>query len=126
MVTFVLVADIITGNGFTVMVYVTVVPGHDPSFGVTVMVAVIAVPPVLVGVKLGTSPLPLDPSPMAVLLFDHVNVTPDGVPDKLVTGTVTPAQIIMFAGAVAVGVGFTVTVPVAGLLAQPFNVYVTV
>ena len=40
--------------------------------GVTVMVAVIAVVPALVAVKLGMLPLPLAPKPMLVLLFDQL------------------------------------------------------
>ena len=40
--------------------------------GVTVMVAVIAVVPALVAVKLGMLPDPLAPNPIAVLLFDQL------------------------------------------------------
>ena len=40
--------------------------------GVTVMVAVIAVVPALVAVKLGMLPDPLAPKPMLVLLFDQL------------------------------------------------------
>ena len=40
--------------------------------GVTVMVAVMAVVPALVAVKLGMLPDPLAPKPIAVLLFDQL------------------------------------------------------
>jgi len=40
--------------------------------GVTVIVAVIAVVPALVAVKLGMLPDPLAPKPIAVLLFDQL------------------------------------------------------
>ena len=40
--------------------------------GVTVMVAVMAVVPALVAVKLGILPDPLAPKPIAVLVFDQL------------------------------------------------------
>ena len=64
------------GVGFTVMVKVRGVPLQvAPALvyeGVTVMVAVMAVVPALVAVKLGMLPLPLAPKPIAVLLFDQL------------------------------------------------------
>ena len=64
------------GVGFTVMVKFCGVPVQvAPALvydGVTVMVAVMAVVPALVAVKLGMLPLPLAPRPMAVLLFDQL------------------------------------------------------
>lgn len=60
--------------------------------GVTVMVAVIGVVPVLVAIKEGTLPLPLAPSPIEVLSFVQVNKTPvDGLLNEL-PGTVAPLQ----------------------------------
>ena len=64
------------GVGFTVMVKFCGVPLQvAPALvydGVTVMVAVIAVVPALVAVKLGMLPDPLAPKPMLVLLFDQL------------------------------------------------------
>jgi hypothetical protein len=106
----VLVADTIAGNGLMVIVKLTGIPGQGPKTGVMVIVDVMAEPVVLAAVKLGRSPVPFAPRPMAVLLFVQLNVTPDGVPDKLVTGTVTPAHAVILAGAIAVGVGSMVMV----------------
>ena len=64
------------GAGFTVMVKFRGVPVQvAPALvydGVTVMVAVMAVVPALVAVKLGMLPDPLAPKPMLVLLFDQL------------------------------------------------------
>jgi len=64
------------GAGFTVMVKFRGVPAQVvPALvydGVTVMVAVMAVVPALVAVKLGMLPDPLAPKPIAVLLFDQL------------------------------------------------------
>ena len=64
------------GLGFTVMIKFCGVPLQvAPALvydGVTVIVAVIAVVPALVAVKLGMLPDPLAPKPIAVLLFDQL------------------------------------------------------
>ena len=64
------------GVGFTVIVKFCGVPAQVvPALvydGVTVMVAVMAVVPALVAVKLGILPDPLAPKPTAVLLFDQL------------------------------------------------------
>ena len=64
------------GVGFTVMVKFCGVPLQvAPAFvydGVTVIVAVMAVVPALVAVKLGMLPDPLAPKPTAVLLLDQL------------------------------------------------------
>jgi hypothetical protein len=78
--------------GLTVMVYVLIIPVHPFADGVTVMVAVIVEVVAFVAVNEGTSPEPLTPRPIAVLLFAHVNVVPLTGPDKFVTGAITPAQ----------------------------------
>ena len=57
------------GVGFTVMVKVWAVPVQPLADGVTVMVAVTGVEPVLVAVKAFIFPLPLAASPMEVALF---------------------------------------------------------
>ena len=64
-------ADVITGRGFIVMVYLTGVPEHPFKTGVTVMVAETAKTDELSAVKLGTLPVPLAASPIAVFEFVH-------------------------------------------------------
>jgi hypothetical protein len=59
-----------------VMVYVEGVPGHPLAVGVTVIVALIAVLPVLVPVKEGAFPVPPAPRPIAVFEFAQLNVVP--------------------------------------------------
>jgi len=78
--------------------------------GVTVIVADIGIVPVFEALKPGIFPEPLAPIPMAVFEFVQVKVPPVGVLTKLVAETVPLLQIIMFAGTVTVGVGFTVIV----------------
>ena len=64
------------GAGFTVMIKFCGVPLQvAPALvydGVTVMVAVMAVVPALLAVKLDILPLPLAPKPIAVLVFDQL------------------------------------------------------
>ena len=57
------------GTGLTVMVKVWAVPVQPLADGVTVMVPVTGVEPVLAAVKAPIFPLPLPPSPMEVALF---------------------------------------------------------
>ena len=57
------------GVGLTVMVKETGVPGQPLAVGVTSIVPVIAVFPVLVAVNEAISPVPLAAKPMAVLVF---------------------------------------------------------
>jgi len=67
--TVMLAGAVITGNGLTVIVYVTGVPAQVPIAGVTVIVPVIAVLEALVAANPGTCPVPLAASPMAVFEF---------------------------------------------------------
>lgn len=76
------------GFGFTVIVYVLAIPRQPFKVGVTVIVPDILDVPVLVAVKEGTLPVPLAASPIAVLLFVHAKVAPEGVLLKLPKGTV--------------------------------------
>ena len=108
--TLVEVAELITGKGFTVILYVTALPVQPFKVGVIVMVAVIAAFVPFVAVKPGTFPVPGFPKPIAVLSFVQAYVAPDGVLVKFVAGTATPAQTVMSDGAVVVGTGFTVMV----------------
>jgi len=67
-----LAGAVITGNGLTVIVYVTGVPTQAPIVGVTVIEPDIAVLVALVDVKPGTCPAPLAAKPMAVFEFVQV------------------------------------------------------
>ena len=78
--------------GLTVIVNVVGIPIHPFAVGVTVIVAVIGKVVAFVAMNEGTLPEPLAASPMAVLPFVQVNVVPLTGPDRLVTGTATPAQ----------------------------------
>ena len=64
-------------------------------------------------------PTPPAASPIAGLLFIHVNVAPATGLVKLVAGIATPLHTIMFAGTTTVGDGFTVIVNVIGVPGQP-------
>ena len=89
------------------------------------MVAVMGDAPVLVAVKEGILPLPLAARPIDVLLFVHANVAPEGVLLKVLPGTEAPSQTLLSEGAVATGIGFTVTFTVPAGLVQPETVTVT-
>jgi hypothetical protein len=65
------------------MVNVWAVPVHPVATGVTVIVAVIAVVPVLTAVKEPMFPEPLAARPIAGLLFVQLNVVPATAPVKL-------------------------------------------
>ena len=67
-------------------------PEHPLADGVTVMVAVAVVEPVLVAVKEGTLPDPLDARPIEVLLLVQVKVVPDTAPLNEMTEVVAPLQ----------------------------------
>jgi hypothetical protein len=107
-----MVAEVIetTGKGFTVIVYDDVGPGQPFAVGVTVIVAVTAVAPVLLAVNTGVFPLPLAPRPIVVLELVHANVVPAVGLVKADAGTEAPLQTTMFAGTTAVGRGLTVMV----------------
>jgi hypothetical protein len=92
------------GVGFTVMMYVDVLPAQLLFDGVTVMVAVIGDDPGLIAVKAGTLPVPPAPRPMAVLEFVHEKEAPAGLLVKLVAATVPLLQTEKSAGTFAVGI----------------------
>jgi len=98
------------GEGFTVIEYEDGLPEQLFMSGVTVMVAEIGDVPVLVAINEAISPDPLADNPIAVLELVHENVPPAGVLEKFVEGTDTLLHMVMFAGTVTVGVGFTVIV----------------
>jgi hypothetical protein len=87
-----LLIELTVASGLTVMVNVVGVPAHPFAVGITVIVAVIGEVAALTVVNEGTLPEPLAASPIAVLLFVHVNVVPLTGPDKFVAGATTPAQ----------------------------------
>ena len=99
--------------------------GEAPAVGVTVMVALIGVEPVLVAVKEAILPEPLAAKPIAVLLLDQLNEAP-AEPEKAGIVTVAPSQTAWSAGSVTVGNGLTVMVKVCGVPGQPAKVGVTV
>ena len=70
------------------------VPLHPESIGVTVIVLTIGKVPEFVAVKLGKLPVPLAPSPIAVLLFVQLKVAPAFGELKVVTGTIEVAQCV--------------------------------
>ena len=98
---------------------------QPPNDGVTVIVDVMGAPVVFVEVKEGTSPDPLAPRPMAVLLFVHAKAAPAGVLLKLVVATISPAHTATSDGAETVGTGLTVTVIQPAGLTHPLTVAVT-
>jgi hypothetical protein len=98
-----------TGKLFTVILY-EFDPMHPPTFPLTLMVDVIGAPVELVAVKELTSPFPLAPIPMAVLLLVQLNVAPAGLLLKVVEGTLSPLQTAMLLGTLIVGPGLTVIV----------------
>ena len=76
------------------------------KLGVTVIVAIIGVVPVLVGVK-DRLPVPLAANPMSVLLLVQLYTVPVAFPLKLTVDGV-PAQNTGLTTALTVGVGLTV------------------
>jgi len=66
--------------------------------------------PLLVAVKAGTLPVPLPARPMVVAGFDQVNVAPAVRLVNTEAATTVPSQMVVSAGTITIGVGFTVTV----------------
>jgi len=110
-----------TGSGFTVIVKVLVVPLQPSAdFGVTVIVAVIGVPVLLVAVKDGIFPVPFADSPIAILLFVQVQVPAFTLlPLKVMASCSSPAQRVLFVISFKIGDGFTVIVKVFDVPLQP-------
>ena len=65
-----------TGVGYTEMVKLTACPAHPFAVGVTLIVATVVELPVLWAVKALIFPVPVEGSPIDVLLFDHEYVVP--------------------------------------------------
>jgi hypothetical protein len=96
------------------------------AVGVTVIVAVTAVVPVLTAVNPGVLPLPLAAKPIVAFEFVHVNVVPPVLLVKADAATAPPLQTVMFAGTTTLGLGLTVIVYVCAGPGQPPAVGVTV
>jgi hypothetical protein len=89
------------------------VPGHPARLGVTVIVPLIGDPVAFVAENPGTLPDPLPTNPIAGLELVHAIAAPAGVLVNAWAAIAVPAQTEILAGAVMLGTGFTVTVPVA-------------
>lgn len=85
------------------------------------MVAVTGVLPVLVAVNDGTLPVPLAGRPIEGSELVQSKVPPAGVLVKLAAATVPPLQMLVLAGTVVVGAGFTVTVDTAVPVQPPLT-----
>jgi hypothetical protein len=80
------------GLGFIVIVNVKGVPVQPLNVGVTEIVLVMAEAVAFVAVNNGRFPIPDAPSPIAVFELVQVKVAPAGKLEKVVRGTVAPAQ----------------------------------
>jgi hypothetical protein len=81
-----------TGVGYTVMVNDNGVPTQPFAVGVTVIVSITIVEPLLVAVKDGIFPVPLAASPMDGVLLTHAKVEPDTGPAIGIADVVAPLQ----------------------------------
>ena len=114
------------GVGLTVIVKVCVVPVQviPPlvNTGVTVMIAIIGLVPVLTAVKLAILPVPLAASPMDGALLVQLNESAPVGPVvglvKLTAAVGVPLQTVWLATGFTIGVGFTVMVNVIGVPVQ--------
>jgi len=114
------------GVGFTVIVNVSDVPVHTLAEGVTVMVAVTGVLPVLVAAKEAILPFPVAANPMDGLLLVQSNEVPATVSRKVMAVEEAPLHNICGAMLFTVGVGFTVIVKVSWVPVHPLTEGVTV
>lgn len=123
----ILAGQTITGAAPTVTVAVIGVPGHPLATGVIVNVTVTGLLVVLVSVpEIFPDPLAAMPVAAVVLSLVQLKVVPVTFPLRLM-GVIAPEQTVCVAmDAVAVGVGFTVTLNVTGVPVQPFAEGVTV
>lgn len=115
-----------SGVGFTVMVNVLSAPGQPAADGVTAMIALTDVVPLLTAVNGLMFPLPLAGKPIDVLLFVQLNVVPATPPVNVIRLVMAPLHTLSFAGCATFGIGLTVMVNVSGVPGQPAAVGVTV
>jgi hypothetical protein len=105
---------------FTVIVNVVDTPIQPAAvFGVTVIVAVTAVGVVLIAVKLGILPVPLDAKPILGVLLVQLNVVPATVLVKFIAAVDNPVHSVWFGTTPTVAVGFTIMVNVLATPTQP-------
>jgi hypothetical protein len=89
-----LAGAVTVGVGLTVMVKVCTAPLHPLAVGVTVIVAVTGVVPVLIALKDGMLPVPLAASPMDGLLLVQSKLVPATPPLKVTAVVEAPLQIV--------------------------------
>ena len=82
------------GVGLTVIVKVSCVPVHPFAVGLTMMVAITGVAPVLIAVNGPIFPVPLAASPIVASLFVQLKVVPLTTLLKLIAEVVAPLQTV--------------------------------
>jgi hypothetical protein len=92
------------------------------AFTKTVMVDVIALPPVLVAIKAGRFPFPLAGNPVLTLLFVQLKLVPgEGLVKGMPALAKVPLQNVVSAMGLITGVGLTVSLTVS-FVTQPVPV----
>ena len=99
-----------SGVGFTVIVKLLTGPAHPFAKGLTLMVAVTGVVPVLTAVKAGMLPVPAAARPIDGWSFSHANVVPVTLALNTCPPKVLLLQILWLATAASTVVGLTVIV----------------
>ena len=82
------------GTGSTLTIPVFGKPVHPLADGVTIMVALAGVEPVLIPVNAGILPVPDDARPMDGLLFVQLKLVPVTLPEKFIAFAANPLQIL--------------------------------
>ena len=90
--------------GLIVIVNIVAGPVQEPSFAVTVIVA-ICCDKTFTAVNAGIKPVPFAPKPIEVLLLDQVKVTPAVGLVKLIAEIEPPAHTVLLAIALTIGDG---------------------
>jgi hypothetical protein len=94
------------------------VPAQPLIVGVTVIVPLITSLPLFTAVKDGIFPDPEPASPMAVLLFVQLKLTPAGVPVRTFVGMIVPSFTVVSKPEFTVAIGITVTSRLAPAVAH--------
>jgi hypothetical protein len=102
-----LAGTVTTGGGLTVILKFDAVPLQPLADGVTVIVPVIAADPLLVAINAAILPVPVEASPIPVLLFIQVYVAPATELPKVSVDVSVPLHKVWLKPPVTVGVGFT-------------------
>ena len=95
------------------------IPEHPFNSGVTFILAVRGVVPLLMAVKTGTLPFPDADKPTEVLSFVQENEVPGVELVKFTADNVDPLHVILFAGTITLGL--SVNVIVRGKVAFTFE-----